>query len=315
MLYGGRRALQGLSFELRPGRVMGFLGPNGAGKTTSIRILTTILRPTSGRFTVDGISSDHPAEIRPRIGVLPETLGLPNQITGIEYISYFGRLYGRRGADARKHGLDLLELVGLRDRARHLIRTYSHGMRQRLGIARALVNDPVVLFLDEPTLGLDPRGQQELLTLLRGITLDRGAAIILCSHALAEVENVCDDVVILMSGRVVATGSFAEVLAQARQASPRRRSVRVRLPASSVARAIQLLKPLPSVARINGGNVEGELHVDLVAGTDLPASEADEVTNEILDTLVRAGIPVSGFEVEGGHLQDAFMRLTDEGAG
>jgi ABC-2 type transport system ATP-binding protein len=313
MRYGGRRALQGLSFELRPGRVMGFLGPNGAGKTTSIRILTTILRPSSGHFAVDGISSDHPAEIRPRIGVLPETLGLPNQITGIEYISYFGRLYGRKGADARKHGLDLLELVGLRDRARHLIRTYSHGMRQRLGIARALVNDPVVLFLDEPTLGLDPRGQQELLTLLRVITRDRGAAIILCSHALAEVESVCDDVVILMSGRVVATGSFAEVVAQAREVSPRRNSLRVRVPASFVARTTELLRPLPSVARMNGANIGGQLHVDLVAPTDLPPSETHEATNEILDTLVRAGIPVLGFEIEGERLQDAFMDLTELG--
>jgi ABC-2 type transport system ATP-binding protein len=315
MFYGGRRALQGLSFELRPGHVMGFLGPNGAGKTTSIRILTTILRPSSGHFSVDGISSDHPAEIRPRIGVLPETLGLPNQITGIEYISYFGLLYGRKGDDARKHGLALLELVGLRDRARHLIRTYSHGMRQRLGIARALVNDPVVLFLDEPTLGLDPRGQQELLNLLRGIARDRSAGIILCSHALSEVEGVCDEVVILSSGRVVATGSVAEVLAQARRASPQRHSLRVRVPASSVARTTELLKPLPSVARMNGGNVDGQLEVDLVASADHLASGNHEAMNEILDTLVRAGIPVLGFEIEGDRLQDAFMLLTEERLG
>lgn len=312
MFYGGRSALLGLSFELRRGRVMGFLGPNGAGKTTAIRILTTILRPSSGHFTVDGISSHHPAKIRPRIGVLPEALGLPNQITGIEYISYFGRLYGRKRSDAQKHGLALLELVGLRDRAKHLIRTYSHGMRQRLGIARALVNDPVVLFLDEPTLGLDPRGQQQLLTLLRSIAGDRGAGVILCSHALSEVEGVCDDVVILSSGRVVATGSVAEVLAQARQGDRQRNSLRVRVPASSVARVTELLSPMPSVARMNGGNANGRLEVDLVASADHPATENHQATNEILDTLVRAGIPVLGFEIEGDRLQDAFMQLTEE---
>lgn len=311
MSYGGRTVLQGLSFELEPGRVMGFLGPNGAGKTTSIRILTTILRPTSGRFTVDGISSNKPAEIRPRIGVLPETLGLPNQITGIEYITYFGRLYGRRGSDARTHGLAMLELVGLRDRARSLIRTYSHGMRQRLGIARALVNDPVVLFLDEPTLGLDPLGQQELLTLLRDIAKGRGAGIVLCSHALSEVEGVCDDVVILSSGRVVATGSVAEVLAQARKQGSQRTALRLHVPAPAAEQATALLQPLAGVTSVSNGIVDGQLEVDLAGSID-PASSGDhQATNQILDALVRAEIPVLSFEIEGGRLRDAFMQLTN----
>ena len=308
--YGGWTALRELSFELFPGHVMGFLGPNGAGKTTSIRILTTILQPSSGRFEVDGIGFDQPAKIRPLIGVLPETLGLPNQITGIEYITYFGRLYGRKGTDARTHGLALLELVGLRERARSLIRTYSHGMRQRLGIARALVNDPVVLFLDEPTLGLDPRGQQELLTLLRDVAEGRGAGVILCSHALTEVEGVCDDVVILSSGRVVATGPVADVLERARRAGPRRTALRVRVPKSAVAKASALLEALPGVAAVADGIVEGQLEVELTAS---PNRSPDELgaTNAVLDALVRADIPVQSFEVEGSRLQDAFLELTE----
>ncbi len=308
--YGGWTALQELSFELLPGRVMGFLGPNGAGKTTSIRILTTILQPSSGQFVVDGIGSDQPAKIRPLIGVLPETLGLPNQITGIEYITYFGRLYGRKGTDARTHGLALLELVGLRERARSLIRTYSHGMRQRLGIARALVNDPVVLFLDEPTLGLDPRGQQELLTLLRDVAEGRGAGVILCSHALAEVEGICDDVVILSSGRVVATGPVADVLERARRDGPQRTALRIRVPKSSVEKVSALLEPLPGVKGVSGGIVEGQLEVELAASPDRP-SDDHRATNAVLDALVRADIPVESFEVEGSRLQDAFLELTE----
>jgi ABC-2 type transport system ATP-binding protein len=311
MSYRGWTALHGLSLALRPGHVMGFLGPNGAGKTTSIRILTTILRPTSGRFSVDGISSDRPAEIRPRIGVLPEILGLPNQITGIEYITYFGRLYGWRGAEARTHGMTLLELVGLRDRARSLIRTYSHGMRQRLGIARALVNDPVVLFLDEPTLGLDPRGQEELLTLLRDVAKGRGADIILCSHALAEVEGVCDDVVILSSGRVVATGSVADVLEQARHLGPRRTVLRLQVPIDSVGRASALLKALPSVASVRNGGVERHLEVELVPAAGGAGAGDRGPTNPILDALIDADVHVLSFEVEGSRLQDAFLELTE----
>ena len=311
MSYRGWTALHGLSFTLQPGRVMGFLGPNGAGKTTSIRILTTILRPTSGRFSVDGISSDRPARIRPRIGVLPETLGLPNQITGIEYITYFARLYGWRGPEARTRGLTLLEQVGLQERARSLIRTYSHGMRQRLGIARALVNDPAVLFLDEPTLGLDPRGQEELLTLLRNIARGRGAAVILCSHALSEVEGVCDDVVILSSGRVVATGSVADVLAQARREGPKRTALRLQVPATAIGKATGVLKSIPGVVGVSNGGVERQLEVDLAEPTGSAGSEDHEATNRVLEALVDADVQVLSFEVEGSRLQDAFLQLTE----
>ena len=309
--YGRRHALQGLSFSLGAGRVMGFLGPNGAGKTTSVRILTTILRPTSGHFVVDGISSDQPAKIRPRIGVLPEILGLPNQITGLEYITYFGRLYGWGGAEARKHGLALLELVGLRERARSLIRTYSHGMRQRLGIARAMVNDPVVLFLDEPTLGLDPRGQQDLLALLRDLATGRGAGIILCSHALSEVESVCDDVVIMSAGRVVTTGSVADVLARARREGPKRTALRLQVPTTSIGKATELLKAMPSVVSVANGGIERQLEVDLAEPARAGGSDNHEATNRILDALVDADVQVLTYEVVGSRLQDAFMQLTE----
>src|SRR6185295_15225119 len=138
--YGPRRALQGLTFTLKAGRILGFLGPNGAGKTTSIRILTTMLEPESGHFTVNGVSSKDPEKIRRMIGVLPENLGFPRQMTGLEYLTFFGQLYGRTTAEAKNYALKLLEDVGLQQRGKSLIGSYSHGMRQRIGIARALVN-------------------------------------------------------------------------------------------------------------------------------------------------------------------------------
>ena len=214
--YGPRPALRGLSFSLKAGHILGFLGPNGAGKTTAIRILTTILKPDSGHFVVAGISNDHPESIRRKIGVLPENLGFPKNITGIEYLTYFGQLYGRSAAQAKSYGLKLLEEVGLLNRSKSLIGSFSHGMRQRLGISRALVNDPVVVFLDEPTLGLDPAGQQDLLALITKIVRQRNAGIILCSHDLPEVESVCDDVLILNLGKVLASGSVKQVIGRAR---------------------------------------------------------------------------------------------------
>ncbi|HEY5669778.1 MAG TPA: ABC transporter ATP-binding protein, partial [Anaerolineales bacterium] len=262
--YGPRLALRGLSFSLKAGRILGFLGPNGAGKTTAIRILTTILEPDSGHFVVDGISSEYPDKIRRRIGVLPENLGFPRQMTGFEYLTHFGQLYGVSTADARSNSLRLLEDVGLKQRAKSLIGTYSHGMRQRIGIARALVNDPVVVFLDEPTLGLDPRGQQELLTLIKRIVQERNVGVILCSHALSEIEEICDDVVILSSGQIIASGPVADVIGRAQ-----RNVIRVRVPISSVDQATQKLEALPNIIKVASSNGKtGWLVMERVGLTD-----------------------------------------------
>ncbi|HEY5730978.1 MAG TPA: ABC transporter ATP-binding protein [Anaerolineales bacterium] len=306
--YGPRLALRGLSFSLKAGRILGFLGPNGAGKTTAIRILTTILEPDSGHFVVDGISSEYPDKIRRRIGVLPENLGFPRQMTGFEYLTHFGQLYGVSTADARSNSLRLLEDVGLKQRAKSLIGTYSHGMRQRIGIARALVNDPVVVFLDEPTLGLDPRGQQELLTLIKRIVQERNVGVILCSHALSEIEEICDDVVILSTGQIIASGPVADVIGRAQ-----RNVIRVRVPLSSVDQATQKLEALPNIIKVASSNGKtGWLVMERVGLTDTSSTPKPDANNKILEALIKAKIPVLGYEVEGGRLQDVFLHLTEE---
>ena len=311
--YGPRRALQGLTFSLRAGRILGFLGPNGAGKTTSIRILTTMLEPDEGRFEVEGIGSEQPEQIRRRIGVLPESLGLPRHMTGLEYLSYYGQLYGRRSGQARESAQALPEDVGLQQRGRSLIGSYSRGMRQRIGIARALVNDPVVVFLDEPTLGLDPRGQQELLELVKRIARERNAGVILCSHMLSEIEGICDDVVILSLGQVVARGSVAEVIGRVQQNIILGNALRVQVMADAAAEARQVLEAMPGIMRVTPvGEMEGWLRLELMGLTDGDLANVHQINNRILAALIRARIPILAFEVEGRRLQDVFLRLTEE---
>ena len=308
--YGDRVALKGLTFSLNAGRVLGFLGPNGAGKTTSIRILTTILRPSSGRFVVDGISSEHPVAIRRRIGVLPEGLGFPKQMTAHGYLTYFAQLYGRPAAEARRTASDLLEDVGLQNRAESSIGSFSHGMRQRLGIARALVNGPAVVFLDEPTLGLDPRGQRELLRLVQRIARERNKGVVLSSHLLSEIEGVCDDVVIMNAGVVVAKGTVAEVVGQSHPELDH--VVRIRVPAESLAKTQALLEVLPGIenaalAEESPGWLDVKLHASNGSGP-----KESQVRNDLLETLIRADVPILGFDTGGGRLEDVFLRLTAE---
>jgi ABC-2 type transport system ATP-binding protein len=305
--YGPRKALKDLSFSLKAGRVLGFLGPNGAGKTTSIRILTTIMEPESGHFAVDGTSSKYPEKIRQKIGVLPENLGFPRQLTGIEYLVYYGQLYGRTQAEARSYGMQLLKEVGLEQRTRSLIGSFSHGMRQRIGIARALVNNPVVVFLDEPTLGLDPRGQQELLALIQRIARERNTGVILCSHLLSEIEGICDDVIILSSGQVVAQGPVKEVVGQVQQ-----NVTRVRVPAPALEEAQKIIGALPLVTKVSQtGQMGGWLGVEF-KHAEGDGAEDSRSRNGILEALIHADIPVLSFEAEGGRLQDVFLQLTEE---
>jgi ABC-2 type transport system ATP-binding protein len=217
--FGPRSAVEGLSFVAEQGDIVGLLGPNGAGKTTTIRLLTTILRPTAGSFTVAGIPDREPARIRARIGVLPESAGYPARQSGRAYLVYAARLFGRSRAESAMAAQRLLDEVGLGDRAGSLISTYSRGMKQRLGIARALINDPAVVFLDEPTLGLDPAGQREVLSTVALIAGERGATVVLSTHTLAEVEQVCSTLLILDRGRLRAAGTVSEVKAAVGAAS------------------------------------------------------------------------------------------------
>jgi ABC-2 type transport system ATP-binding protein len=215
--FGKLVAVSDVSFQIEAGQVFGFLGPNGAGKTTTIRMLTGLVRPTSGSALVAGYDvSSEPLEVKRRVGYLAETPYLYPKLSGREFLAFMGGLYRVPGAVARQRAARLLSLFELADKADDLVETYSHGMRQKLALGGALLHEPPVLFLDEPTSGLDPRSARLVKDLLVALVA-RGHTVFLSTHVLEIAEQLCHRVGIINQGRVIATGTLDELRQQAQQ--------------------------------------------------------------------------------------------------
>ena len=206
------RALDRLTLEVQPGEVFGFLGPNGAGKTTTLKLLMQLIFPTSGRAEILGRPVGD-VSARQRIGYLPENPFFYDYLSAQELLEYFGRLFGYSGADARQRAGALLDRVGIGpERRRQQLRKYSKGMVQRVGIAQALLNDPEVIFLDEPMSGLDPLGRRDVRALILELR-DQGRTVFFSSHILADAEALCSRVAVVAGGQLAAAGRLTDILA------------------------------------------------------------------------------------------------------
>lgn len=212
-------AVDGLSLEARPGRVFGLLGVNGAGKTTTLRMLSTVLIPTAGRATVDGIDvTKDPGAVRARIGFLSTSTALYGRLTARETLAYFGGLYGLQGAELTRRIDETIARLEIGAFADRLCDKLSTGQKQRVSIGRATLHDPPVLFFDEPTAGLDVVASQAVLEFIEEAR-GRGKTILFSTHIMSEVERLCDDVAVVHDGRVVGQGSAAELKAQTGEAT------------------------------------------------------------------------------------------------
>ncbi|MEU6742311.1 ATP-binding cassette domain-containing protein [Streptosporangium sandarakinum] len=212
-LYGKTRALDGVDLAVPQGRLLGVLGPNGAGKTTAVRILATLLRPDGGGASVGGFDVvDHAHEVRSMIGLTGQYAAVDEMLTGVENLMMIGRLLGLRRAEARLRAGELLDRFALADAGGRAAKTYSGGMRRRLDLAAGLVGRPQVLFLDEPTTGLDPRSRTELWDVVRGLMAD-GVTVLLTTQYLEEADQLADDIVVFDHGRVIASGTPDELKA------------------------------------------------------------------------------------------------------
>ena len=212
-LFGGLWAVDHIDLRVNAGQFFGFLGPNGAGKSTTIKMLTGLLAPSSGRMQLLGLDfSKHTVEVKRQIGVVPEGMGLFERLTGIEYLRFVGRMYGLDKATTEKRAEELLEFMQLADREKTLIADYSHGMQKKLALAAAVIHGPRILFLDEPFEGVDALAAGALKALLGRMT-ERGVTIFLTSHVLEIVERLCSHVAIIHRGQLVAQGSLEELRA------------------------------------------------------------------------------------------------------
>jgi len=330
--YGDLVAVDGLDLEVRAGEIFGLLGQNGAGKTTTILMLLGLTEPSGGEARVVGLDpARNPLEVKRRVGYMPDSVGFYTDLTGRENLRYTARLNRILAADAETTIDEVLEQVGLTERADDLVDTYSRGMLQRLGIADALVKDPDILILDEPTTAIDPLGVVEILDLIRHLADERGLAVLLSSHLLDQAQLICDRVGIFHRGKLVGHGTVPELAKRYGFGTNRleivvdpaadEQSVRAVLDSidgvGSVDRGIQgVIDPGEAVAEAQGSRADGQsdaaktaealgaLKASWIVSVD-PARE-HEVARAIVDRLVTNGIGIEHFSRLTASLQQIY---------
>lgn len=298
--FGKYHALNGLSLHIPKGALYGFVGPNGAGKTTTIKIMTGLLSADSGQVTIDGKNVTRGlSELKLKIGYVPDFFGVYDNLKVNEYMEFFASCYGISGLKARTRYMTLLEQVGLEEKVNFYVDSLSRGMKQRLCLARALIHDPCLLVMDEPSSGLDPRTRYEFKEILKELK-EQGKTILISSHVLAELSELCTDIGIIDQGKMVLSGSMEEILRRVNATNPLIISI-----LGSKEKALSILKSHPCVQTI--AVKDGTIRVNFIG------DDQDEAV--LLQQLVDAEVQVHGFNREQGSLESLFMQITDHDKG
>lgn len=294
-IFNGRKAVDGLNLAIEKGEIMGLLGPNGAGKTTTIAMLSTIPPPTKGTATVDGYDiRRQPKEVRRIIGVVPQDVALYDDLTAAENLAYFGKLYGVVGERLKKRTDELLRLVRLKDRANNRVKSFSSGMRDRLNLAVGLIHEPRLLFLDEPTTGLDPQARLAVWEMIKKLQAE-GVSILLTTHYMEEADYLCDRVAIIDDGKVIALDSPAIL----------KRSIEklevIEVKATGIPRALlaklRKLRDVKEVAQTS-------------EGLRLLSPTADAVLGQVVSLITSKKVRIDSLNVVQPTLEDVFIKLT-----
>ncbi|MBR4537837.1 MAG: ABC transporter ATP-binding protein [Clostridia bacterium] len=296
--YGSFLALDKLSISIGEGELHGFVGPNGAGKTTTMRILATLLAPSSGTVTLDGVDlKKNPRRIREMVGYMPDFFGVYDNLKAWEYLDFYARCYGIRSEKRKQMGDQLLDLVGLSDKRDAYVNTLSRGMKQRLCMAHALIHDPKLLILDEPASGMDPRARADMKNILRTLR-EMGKTVLISSHILPELSEMCDALTIIDHGKLVFSGSVEALNEKMNGDAP----VEVHLLSDAETdEAVRVARQCPGVTAIQQDG-PGLLKIKLPAG--------DEPAAYLLQMLMQGGVKVSDFHRAPLNLEKVFMEVT-----
>lgn len=295
--YGQFKALDELTLSLKEGTVFGFVGANGAGKSTTFLILATLLQPTSGSVTINGVDvTKKPEEIRKLIGYMPDFFGIYDQLKAHEYLDFYGASYGIPVEKRNQLITELLELVNLTDKRNAYVDSLSRGMKQRLCLARSLIHDPKVLILDEPASGLDPRARVEMRDILRSLK-SLGKTILISSHILPELAEMCDEIGVIDNGKLIAHGSVSEI--QAKLLGDKTITTRISGDSDS---AVAFFEESPFVSAISHDIHEGVLSFTFKGD--------DEQQFHLLKEAVLSGIHIVSFTENSVDLEDVFMEIT-----
>jgi ABC-2 type transport system ATP-binding protein len=297
--YATKTAIEGMSFQVEKGEILGFLGPNGAGKTTTMRIITGYMPGTDGTVKIDGYDvADQPLEVRKRIGYLPENPPLYPEMTVVAYLRFVAKLKGVASANLQSEVERVMSKVNITDVQNRIIAKLSKGYKQRVGIAQALLNDPPVLILDEPTIGLDPKQIHEVRELVKSLAGNH--TVVLSTHILPEVEQTCHRVIIIDRGKIVAVDSPQNLRAQIQGAA--RVIAEVEGPAGEVAAAVKGVAGVMDVRVANENGARTRFYIDGETGRD--------VRSEIARTIVNKGWGLLELQSESMSLEDIFIKLT-----
>jgi ABC-2 type transport system ATP-binding protein len=312
--FGSLKAVDDVSFTLEEGTILGFIGPNGAGKSTTMRILATLDVPTHGQVLLDGKSVvDSPDKVRPLLGYMPDRYGTYDDMTVVEFLDFFARAYGLKGPERKKRVDAVMEFAGLVPLHEKLTVELSKGMKQRVALGRTLLHDPKLLILDEPADGLDPRARIELRELLKALAA-QGKAVLISSHILTELSEICDTCAIIEQGKLLATGPIADILARTAGTAPTTELV-LKLFGSgptleaAALKAERLLLEQPLVTAVSAEGATLKLRLELKQGPPA-AGWAEEAAVRLLKALIAADLPVCSFQARELDLEDAFMTVT-----
>lgn len=293
--FGNTKAVEGVSFEVKKGQVFGLLGPNGAGKSTTISIISTLMSPTSGDvlFEEKSILSDS-KNIRQKLGVVPQDIALYPTLTGYENLNFWGSIYGLKGSDLKKRVNEVSDIIGLNGRMKDKVEKYSGGMKRRLNIGAALLHNPELLIMDEPTVGIDPQSRNHILDTVLELN-KQGMTIIYTSHYMEEVEYLCNELCIMDEGKIIASGTQQEMVEQIKE------KTQINIKLNKIDEDV-----LNTLKKIDGV-FDGKIMEDSIA---LFGSNADVILADIIANVSENGWLIETIDVKKPNLEAVFLHLT-----